>query len=177
MRSATLISILLIASCIPSRSAGSQVPLSARDSAAIALLIADRVAPRLRSANGADSTNAVCVRIEAVKGIMMHVLDSALRAATGGSILAPVSLGQLRKIAIDSLVARGDSAWVTWQTSGGGLKKGEMAWGHQTHWRLVRRDSIWSVAEPVGGIMGDGYIRADLPNPPNAPKCLANPAG
>jgi hypothetical protein len=108
---------------------------------------------------------------------MMHVLDSALRSATGGSVLAPVSISPLRAIAIDSIVGKGDSAWFTWETRGGGLKKGEMAWGHQTRWGLVRRDRAWAVAQPVRGTIGDGYIRVDLPKPPNAPECLASPAG
>jgi len=177
MRNARLICLLLLASCFPSISSKPRLPLSTRDSAAVALLIADRVAPTLRSVSGADSTNAVCVRLEDVRGIMMHVLDSALRATTGGSLLAPVSISPLRAIAIDSFAVRGDSAWVTWQTSGGGLKKGEMAWGHETRWRLVRRDSKWTIVEPVRGTIGDGYIRADLPKPPNAPDCLSNSAG
>lgn len=177
MRHTTRISILSLAGCLASTSARAQRPLSAEDSAGIALLIADRAAPSLRSANGADSTNAVCVRIEVANGIMKRVLDSALRATTGGSLVAPMSITPLRTVAIENFTVRGDSAWVTWRTSGGGLKKGEMAWTHQVQWRLVRRDSTWTVAEPVRGTFGDGYIQADLPKPPNAPGCLAKPAG
>ena len=177
MRHTTRISILLTAVCIASTSANAQKSLSAEDSAGIALLIADHVAPSLRSANGADSTNAVCVRIEVANGIMTRVLDSALRATTGGSLLAPVSFSPLRTVAIDNFTASGDSVWVTWRTSGGGLRKGEMAWAHLVRWRLVRRDSTWTIVQPVRGTMADGFIPADLPKPPNAPGCLAKPAG
>ena len=176
MRSAKTICILLLASCMPPTAARGRASLSARDSAAIALLIADRIAPSLRSANGADSTNAVCVGLEA-HGIMMHVLDSALRVATGGAIVAPVSISPLRTIAIDSLIASSDSVWLTWRTSGGGLRKGEMAWGHHTQLRLVRRHQKWTDGESGRGTIGDGYIRADLPKPPNPPDCLPTPAG
>jgi hypothetical protein len=151
-----------------------QGPLSAKDSAGIALLVADRAAPSLRSANGADSTNAVCVRIEVANGIMKRVLDSALRAATGGSLVAPMSTTPLRTVAIDNVKVKGDSAWVSWRTSGGGLKKGEMAWTHQVHWMLIRRQSTWTVTDPVRGTVGDGYIQTDLTKPPNPPNCLAS---
>ena len=154
-----------------------QRPLSAKDSAAIALLIADRVAPSLRSANGADSTNSVCVRIEGAHGIMLRVLDNALRATTGGALVAPISISPLRTVSIDDFIAKADSAWITWRTSGGGLKKGEMAWGHQSQLRLVRRHSVWTAGESGRVTMGDGYIQADLPKQAHAQGCLAKPAG
>ena len=178
MRKATRVSILMLASCIAATSAAAQAPLSASDSASIALMIAERVAPELRSIGGADSTNAVCVRIEGSKGLesFLRTIDSALRAVTGGAIVAPMSISPMRAIVIDSLTGRGDSAWVRWRTKGGGLTKGEMAWGHHEQWRFVRRDSIWT-GNPVRGVIGDGYIRADMPKPPDPPACLSMPAG
>lgn len=169
----------MLAGCVASTSAAGQVGLSASDSASIALLIAKRLAPDLRSISGADSTNAVCVRIEGGigSGTFMHTLDSALQATTGGAVVAPMSISPLRAIVIDSLTGAGDSAWVNLRTSGGGLARGEMAWTHHEQWRLVRRGSAWTVAGPGRGLIGDGYIRADLPKPPNAPTCLTKAAG
>ena len=179
MRKATQVSVLMLAICVASTSAAGQAALSASDSASIALMIAERVAPGLRSISSADSTNAVCVRIEGAigSGIFVKTLDSALRATTVGALLAPMSNVPLRAIVIDSLTGSGDSAWVNWRTSGGGLSRGEMAWGHHEYWRLVRRGSTWNIVQPVRGLVGDGYIRADLPKPPNAPACLPKPAG
>lgn len=179
MRKATRISVLILAVCVASTSAAGQAALSASDSASIALMIAERVAPDLRSMSGADSTNAVCVRIEGVigSGIFLKTLDSALRATTGGALLAPIGNVPLRTIVIDSLSGSGDSAWVNWRTSGGGLSRGGMAWGHYEYWRLVRRGPAWTIVQPVRGLMADGYIQADLPKPPNAPACLPKPAG
>jgi len=178
MRKATTISILLVLSCAAS-SARAQSALSTDDSATIALLIAKRVAPELRSVNGADSTNAVCVKVEAKSngGTFLRVLDSALRSTTGGPVLAPMSISPLRGVVIDTFTGAGDSARVNWRTTGGGLAKGEMAWGHSEEWRLARRDSTWTIIKPVRGIIGDGYFREDLPKPPNAPQCLAEPSG
>jgi hypothetical protein len=107
----------------------------------------------------------------------LKTLDSALRATTGGVLLAPMRSVPMRAIVIDSLTGRGDSAWVNWQTRGGGLLRGEMAWGHHEYLQLVRRGSAWNIVQPGRGLMGDGYIRADLPKPPNAPACLGKPAG
>ena len=125
MRKARRVSILMLASCIAATSAAAQAPLSASDSASIALMIAERVAPELRSIGGADSTNAVCVRIEGAvgSGIFMKTLDSALRATTGGALLAPVSNVPMRAIVIDSLTGSGDSAGGKGRNIGGGLAK------------------------------------------------------
>lgn len=178
MRKATKVSILLLLGCAAS-SARAQVELSTGDSASIALLIAESVAPSLRAVNGADSTNAVCVKIEGTigHGTLLRVLDSALRSTTGGSLVAPMSISPLRGVFIDTITGAGDSALVNWRTTGGGLAKGEMTWGHSVEWRLVRRGSTWTVVGPFRGLFGDGYIRNDLPKPPNAPRCLAEPAG
>ena len=108
---------------------------------------------------------------------MLRVLDSALRATTGGTLVAPISISPLRTVSIDDVIAKGDSAWVTWRTGGGGLKKGEMAWSHQSQLLLVRRHSVWTGGESGRVTMGDGYIQADLPKPPDAPGCLVKPAG
>ncbi|HKY97734.1 MAG TPA: nuclear transport factor 2 family protein [Gemmatimonadaceae bacterium] len=172
MRKPILVAILLLPGCIAS-SARAQVALSASDSASIALLIAKRVGPDLRSVNGADSTNAVCVNVEARNGhgTFLRVLDSALRATTGGAVVAPMSISPLRGIVIDTLTGASDGALVKWRTTGGGLAKGEMAWGHHEEWRLTRRDSTWTIVSPNRVLMGDGYIRNDLPKPPDAPGC------
>jgi hypothetical protein len=179
MRTAAQVSILLLSGCLASTSARGQAALSTRDSASIALLIANRITPQLRSVSGADSTNAVCVSVGggSGSGTFMRVLDSALRSTTGGAVVAPISISPLRGVFIDSFTAAGDSAWVNWRTTGGGLARGEMAWTHGAQWRLIRRDSTWTVVNPVRGIIGDGYIRADLPKPPNPPACLARRLG
>ncbi len=177
MRKATQALILLLLSCAAS-SARAQLRLSTGDSASIALLIAESVAPSLRAVNGADSTNAVCSRSKGESATERFCVSStALRSTTGGSLLAPLSISPLRGVVIETFAGAGDSARVNWRTTGGGLAKGEMAWAHQQEWRLVRRGSTWTVVGPFRGLFGDGYIRNDLPKPPNAPPCLAEPAG
>jgi hypothetical protein len=178
MNKAIALSIVLLALSVVPTSARGQRGLSAQDSTDIALIIADRVAPMLRSINGADSTNAVCVRIEAGSSAqsLIQTVDSALRAKTGGALVAPVSISPLRAIVIDSVAGTGDIARVRWRTKGGDLVRGGMAWTHSFQWLLVRHDSAWTV-ESFGGIIGDGYIRADLPKPPIVPECLPRSAG
>src|SRR4051794_32970194 len=83
--------------------AGAQA-LTTRDSAEIGGQIALHVAGYLRSNEGADSSNAVCVKLESdVGGAFLHSLDSSLHVTIGGALVAPLKISPLRSVKVVAL--------------------------------------------------------------------------
>lgn len=146
--------------------------LTTRDSSQIGGQIASYFAPQLRSSRGADSTNAVCVKlVSSVRGAFLHSLDSSLRLATGGVLVALVTSIPLRVVEVVALHRTRDTVFVTVRTSSGGLRAGEWNSGTRAKVPIVRTGSTWSRSD-VGIVMvGDGYVHKDKPVLPLPPKC------
>jgi hypothetical protein len=146
--------------------------LTTRDSSQIGGQIASYFAPQLRSSRGADSTNAVCVKlVSSVRGAFLRSLDSSLRLATRGILVAPVTSIPLRVVEVVGLDRSRDTVFVAVRTSSGGLRAGEWASGTQGKVPVVRTDSTWSRSDVGIVLVGDGYVRKDKPVPPLPPKC------
>ena len=146
--------------------------LTTLDSSQIGGQIASYFALQLRPIRGADSTNAVCVKLSSnVRGAFLHSLDSSLRLATGGGLVAPLRPIPLRSVEVIDLDRSRDIVFVTVRTSSGGLRAGEWDSGTRTKVPVVRTDSGWSRSN-VGRVMvGDGYVHKDKLVPPSPPKC------
>jgi len=152
--------------------AGGQA-LSTRDSAEIGGQIALHIAKYLRANQGADSSNAVCVKLESdVGGAFLHSLDSSLHVATGGALVAPLKLSPLRSVKLVALTRSGDTAFATVVTSSGGLRAGEMESGAVGRVPVVRTSNGWLRQDIIRALVGDGYIRADKSSPLSPPKCV-----
>jgi hypothetical protein len=146
--------------------------LTALDSSQIGAQIASYFAPHLRWSRGADSTNAVCVKlVSSVRGAFLRSLDNSLRATTGGALVAPLRSSPLRSVEVTHLVRSRDTVFVTVRTSSGGLRVGEMQSGTEARVPVVRTRSIWSRFNEGGVLAGDGYVHKDKPVPPSPPKC------
>ncbi len=147
-------------------------PLTRRDSSQIGGQIALYFAPHLRASRGADSTNAVCVRlVSRVRGAFQHSLDSSLRRATGGALVAPRRSMPLRSIEVIKVDRFRDTVFVSATTSSGGLRVGESQSGTSAKIPVVRAGSIWSLSKVGIVSVGDGYIRRNKRVPPSPPKC------
>jgi hypothetical protein len=146
--------------------------LTPRDSAQIGGQVASYFATQLRPSRGADSSNAVCVKlISNVRGAFLHSLDSSLHHATGGVLVAPRRPLALRSVEVTGLHRSRDTVFVGVLTSSGGLRAGESDAGTRAKLRVVRTGSAWSHFN-VGVVMvGDGYVRKNKPVPPLPPKC------
>ena len=146
--------------------------LTALDSSQIGAQIASYFAPHLRWSKGADSTNAVCVKlVSSVRGAFLRSLDASLHGTTGGALVAPLRTIPLRSVEVTHLVRSRDTVFVTVRTSSGGLRVGEMQSGTQTRIPVVRTHSIWSRFNEGVVLAGDGYVHKNKPVPPSPPKC------
>jgi hypothetical protein len=146
--------------------------LTAHDSSQIGAEVASYFAPYLRANRGADSTNAVCVKlVSTVRGAFLRSLESALHRATGGALVAPLRASPLRSVEVTRLVRFRDTVFVTVRTSSGGLRVGEMQSGTETKIPVVRTHSIWSRFKEGVVLAGDGYVHKTKPVPPSPPQC------
>ena len=146
--------------------------LTMRDSSQIGGQVASYFGPQLRPSRGADSTNAVCVKlVSKVRGAFQRSLDSSMRLTTGGALVAPRSASPLRSIEVTNMVRSRDTVFVGVRTSSGGLRAGETQSGAQTKVPVVRTHSIWSRSNVDKVYVGDGYVHEDKPVPPSPPKC------
>jgi hypothetical protein len=165
------VSLLLIFALFSPATVGGQA-LTARDSSQIGEEIASYFAPQLRPSRGADSTNAVCVKlVSSVRGAFLRSLDSSLRHTTGGALVAPRRASPLRSVEVTHLVRSRDTVFVTVRTSSGGLRAGESESGTQTKAPVVRTHSTWSRSNVGVVLAGDGYVHENKPVPPSPPKC------
>ena len=152
--------------------AGAQV-LTTRDSTEIGGQIALHIAAYLRANKGADSSNAVCVKLESdVGGAFLHSLDSSLNVTIGGALVAPLKVPPLRSVKVVALTRSRDTVFATVVTSSGGLLAGEMESGVVGKVPVVRTRDGWLRHNINRALVGDGYIRVDKPSPPVPPKCL-----
>jgi len=146
--------------------------LTTLDSSQIGGQIASYFALQLRPSRGADSTNAVCVKLSSnVRGAFLHSLDSSLRLATGGVLVAPLRPIPLRSVEVIHHTRSRDTVFVTVRTSSGGLRAGEWESGTRTKVPVVRTDSSWSRSNVGRVLVGDGYVHKDKLLPPSPPKC------
>jgi hypothetical protein len=146
--------------------------LTTLDSSQIGGQIASYFALQLRPSRGADSTNAVCVKLSSdVRGAFLRSLDSSLPLATGGVLVAPLRPIPLRSVEVIHLDRSGDTVFVTVRTSSGGLRAGEWESGTRTKVPVVRTDSTWSRSNVGRVLVGDGYVHTDKLVPPSPPKC------
>lgn len=146
--------------------------LTKLDSSQIGGQIASYFAPLLRPDRGADSTNAVCVKLVSnVRGAFLRSLDSSLHLATGGVLVAPRRLMPLRSVEVTDLVRSRDTVFVGVRTSSGGLRAGESQSGTLTKVPVVRTHSTWSRSKVDSVLVGDGYVHENKPVPPSPPKC------
>jgi hypothetical protein len=170
-RAAILCGLFAASLLSPMATAGQQ--LTRRDSAAIGEQIAMHIAPSLRPSNGADSSNAVCVKLVSdVGGAFLRSLDSSLYAGTGGALVAPLKGDVLRSVRVTALKRSRDTVFATVQTSSGGLRRGETQSGTVTRVPVVLSRSRWQLRKVNLVMVGDGYVHADRPVPPVPPKCL-----
>ena len=147
--------------------------LTTRDSGEIGGQIALHVAEYLRSNRGADSSNAVCVKLESdVDGAFLRSLDSSLHVRTGGALVAPLKVPPLRSVKVVALTRSRDTVFATVVTSSGGLRAGEMESGVVAKVPVVRSRDGWLRHNIKRLLVGDGYVRVDKPSPPVPPKCL-----
>jgi hypothetical protein len=164
--------LLLLAVVVFSPSSGGGQALTAQDSSQIGIQAASYFAPYLRPSKGADSTNAVCVKlVSSVRGAFLRSLDTSLHSATGGAIVAPLRLSPMRSVEVTGLHRSRDTVFVSVSTSSGGLRAGEMQSGTDTKVPVVRTHSTWSRSKVGVVLVGDGYIRKNKPVPPSPPKC------
>jgi len=146
--------------------------LTALDSSQIGGQIASYFAPQLRPSKGADSTNAVCVKLVSnVRGAFLRSLDSSLHRITGGAFVAPLRGSPLRSVEVTGLHRSRDTVFVSVSTSSGGLRAGEMQSGTEAKVPVVRTHSAWSRSNEGAVLVGDGYVRKNKPIPPSPPKC------
>jgi hypothetical protein len=146
--------------------------LTSLDSSQIGAQVASYFTPLLRPSKGADSTNAVCVKVVSnVRGAFLRSLDSSLHLATGGVLVAPRRAMALRSVEVTGLVRSRDTVFVGVRTSSGGLRVGEMQSGTQTKVPVIRTHSMWSRSKVDNVYVGDGYIHENKPVPPSPPKC------
>ncbi len=163
--------LLLIFVFLSSRIVGGQA-LTAHDSSEIGGQVASYFAPHLRPSKGADSTNAVCVKLVSnVRGAFLRSLDASLHRVTGGALVAPLRRDPLRSVEVTGLHRSRDTVFVGVRTSSGGLRAGEMQSGTDTKVPVVRTHSTWSRANVGAVLAGDGYVHEDKPVPPSPPKC------
>ena len=147
--------------------------LTTRDSAEIGGQVALHIAGYLRSNEGADSSNAVCVKLESdVGGAFLHSLDSSLHVTMGGALVAPLKVATLRSVKVIALNRSRDTVFATIHTSSGGLRTGEFESGVVAKVPVVRTPGGWVRHSIIRAFFGDGYVRADKPLPPVPPKCL-----
>ncbi len=147
--------------------------LTTRDSAEIGGQIALHIAGYLRSNKGADSSNAVCVKLESdVGGAFLQSLDSSLHVTTGGALVAPLKVGPLRSVKVIALNRSRDTVFATVLTSSGGLRAGEWESGVEAKVPIVRTPDGWLRHSINRALVGDGYVHVDKPSPPLPPKCL-----
>jgi hypothetical protein len=164
--------LLLVTIALSSPDSVGGQALTAQDSSQIGSQVASYFAPYLRASKGADSTNAVCVKlVSSVRGAFLRSLDSSLHRATGGPLVAPLRLSPMRSVKVTGLHRSRDTVFVSVSTSSGGLRAGEMHSGIDTKVPVVRTHSTWSRSKVGVVLVGDGYIRKNKPVPPSPPEC------
>jgi hypothetical protein len=146
--------------------------LTSLDSSRIGEQIASYFAPHLRPSRGADSTNAVCVKLVSnVRGSFLRSLDASLHRVTGGPLVAPLRRDPLRSVEVTGLHRSRDTVFVDVRTSSGGLRAGESQSGTETRVPVVRTHSAWSRSNVGVVLAGDGYVHENKPVPPSPPRC------